>query len=430
MSCLSLSQLLSSCRSDDEPTIGDLSFGVEHLDEYLIPSEGIASSAFGNGKKFVVRANGNWELQPIDPENDSWARIFPLEGRDDGYIRIYADENLVAKNRTASFRVLINGIEQPETLTLTQQSCRGFMNISTSLLTFRRGGGELSVQVSANLDWECHIEDDAYNTFECSEILPTTVVVKAGNPNDTGEEIHAKLIISSIDADPQIRYEIDLVQLYALFFDDFSWLECQSGILGWAAASGFPEIRIDKWTAAEKSHGWSSLSNWVYARSGFVKFGKGGYGGDLISPAIPDLDVSTDAIVSWKALGYSTKKNVKDDIESFYVAILGNGNITGCSEQGSLGYNVPYKDAAGLDITLKAARFSFTENAWMMPALDESATVIWQVPDAQFSIEVNGLDKNSRIIFISGNGTIAGEYANENAANSRFFLDDFKIITK
>lgn len=419
---------LSSCK-DDEEFKGDPYFSVEGLTDYLAPSAGISKEAWGNGVKFTVRAIGDWRFEDVDEEANEWARVFPMEGADDGYIRFYADENLIASKRVAQYRVFLNGVEQPQLLEISQESCEGFLNISTSQLTFAKEGGELSVTVSANLPWECHIDGDSDGHFSCEAVDGTMAVVRTTGANSTGSEINARLVIAGTGENADLfRQEIALTQLDAVFFDNFSWLESKAGIFGWKADDGYSEIRIDNWTAAEKQHGWSSLSTWVYARTGFLKFGKAGYGGDLASPAIPELGTSSNVNVGWKALGYATAKNVKDTYTTYYVAVLGEGQITSCSSQGTLGHKVAYRDAAGNDVTLDAVQFSFSNNAWMMQSLDPTATVIWQEPDAQFSMKVSGMNADSKIIFISGDGNPDGKFINSSTStNSRFFLDDFKV---
>ena len=66
----------------------------------------------------------------------------------------------------------------------------------------------------------------------------------------------------------------------------FDWLNYGSTIF--YTTSG--ETRMDSWTSEELNRGWSSSENTfssnqrvVYARTGFLKLGKTGYGGDLIS---------------------------------------------------------------------------------------------------------------------------------------------------
>ena len=64
----------------------------------------------------------------------------------------------------------------------------------------------------------------------------------------------------------------------------------------------------------------------------------------------------------------------------------------------------------------------------MMPALDPTATEIWQTPSAQFSIDVTGMDGTSRIVFVSGDSSIENSYQDADGKNSRMFIDNFKVV--
>lgn len=415
-----------SCK-EDEPDSGETYFNVEEIDNFQIPYTGISKSAYGNGEKFIVRAHGAWRFESEDGEDNSWVKVFPMEGEDDGYIRIYSDENTQPIVRVAKFKVFLNDVEQPQRLEISQQNCQPFMNVMSRKLTFERKGGTLTVGVNANIDWECSVEGADASLFECAKKDDVTAEIKA-SVNTAGRELSATLVISGAGEFSSLRQEIEVEQLDATFFDNFSWLQCEAGINGWKIDTGKSEIRIDKWTAAEKAHGWTSLSNWLYARTGFVKFGKSGYGGDLASPKIEQLGSGENVSVSWKALGYGTASSQKDQIDTYYVAILGSGRITGCSSAGALGYTIPYKNESGLDVTLDAVKFTLPELAWLIPAIDPTAIEVWQYATSKFSIEVSGMDSSSRVIFVSGNGNPENSYQNENGHNSRFFLDDFKVV--
>ncbi len=412
---------------DEEPYKGPASFMVEEIENLIIPQEGIDMTTYSAGKKYTVRAVGQWELVPVDEEGMSWSKIHPMSGEDDGLIRIYADENLTPLQRVAQFRIMLNGVEQPELLTFSQKGCEPFLKLSTALVTLKRAGGEVSITVDANLDWECSVEGTDASRFTATAVSPQEIKVSTDLINDTGNDIMATLVVSGKGEFSNIRQLVAIEQLYATFFDDFSWLpNPKAGILGWNAHGS--ELGMSSWTDEQIAHGWTSISTWFYYRDKFVKFGKGGYGGDACSPAVPELGNNANATISWSALGYGTTKNVKEDHNMFYVAVLGPGKIVDCSSQGEMGYTMGYRDDNGKNVTLDAVKFTFDDNAWMIPALDSTATVIWQTPSAQFSINVQGMDGTSRVVFVAGPGTLDNLYQEPNGKQSRMFMDNFKIV--
>ncbi len=422
---------MTGCSDDDNDNkVRESFFRVEGLENYRIPEKGLSDDKFANGKKAVVRSSGRWSFTAADEETESWARVFPMEGEDDGIIHLYADGNESPISRTATYRVFLDGVEQSEPFAFVQKGSEPYLSVDTRLLTFKRAGGELSVTVTANCDWDCSVSGEDATVFTAVRTSATKATVRADRLNNNGRNLNAVLSITGKGEFSHLRNDIDLVQLYATFFDDFSWLESDAGIFGWKidTSSKTKEVRIDKWSDAEKAHGWTSQSTWLYSRTGFIKFGKGGYGGDVASPAVESLADNTNATISWKALGYGTTKNVRDDCDIFYVGILGKGTITSCSECGENGYSIAYKDENGLDVTLDAVQFTLPSLAWLIPGIDPTAIEVWQYPTSLFSINVTGIDSKSRIVFVTGPGTLSESYANPNGHNSRIFLDDFTII--
>lgn len=425
---LAASSVMVSCKDDEDIDKGPAYFMIEDFDQYIMTYQGRDNTTFSNGDRMTVRANGRWQFVPVDEDASSWMQIFPMEGDDDGYIRIFAEENSSAYTRTAQYRVLLNGVEQPDLLEVTQQNSQPFLNIDSKALTFKRAGGELSINVTSNIEWECMVDGADKGAFSVQKI-GNLAVVNCPNVNAYGRELDATLLIKGTGIYTDLVQEVTLTQLDATFFENFDWLESKAGINGWKIADGESEIRIDKWSSAEKAHGWTSISTWLYARTGFVKFGKGKFGGDLASPAIKELGNSSNVTISWKALGYGTQKNAKDDYGIYYVAILGPGEITGWhGTNASYGsHTMKYKDANGLDVTLKAARFEFDDKAWFIPAIDPTAIEIWQWETSKFSIDVKGMDKTSRVIFVAGNQSI-DDFEDPDGKNCRMFLDDFKVV--
>ncbi len=422
------SLLLSSCKDDDDTVPTDeLYYNLEMADGYQIPSVGIDRSSFGKGKKIIIRSNGRWTIESAS-ENCDWIRMYPMEGEEDGYIRLYADENTRAATRTAQFRVTVNGVPQPDMITVVQKAAKPFLNISSKALIFKRTGGEIRLDINANIDWEYQIEGVDAASFTAESDGHSAITVKATGINESGSDISATLSIRSTGSDTDITHTVTLTQLYATFFDNFSWVKSNAGILGWKIATGGKEQRIDTWTDEEKEHGWSSQSTWIYSRTGFLKFGKGGYGGDLASPRITELEGAANVTVSWCALGYTTAKGVRDDIDYYFVGILGDGTITGTSNNGATGASFQYKGEDGETVTLNAARFELGDKAWLDPTIDPTATEIWNYETSRFSIIVEGFTPQSRVVYVTGTGDIDNKYKNTNSKNSRLFLDNFKVV--
>lgn len=417
---------MTSCKDVDEDN-GPAYFMFEDLpSNYEFSYKGVDEGTFGNGVKFTIRAHGKWRFEIDNEEDLEWVKIWPMEGVDDGFIRFYCKENTLARKRSAKYRLFLNGEEQ-EPFVLTQENALPNLEISTLGLTFQRQGGELSVAVTANVDWSCSVEGEDASYFNVEKVNDKAVV--RTEANTSGKELEATLIIHGVDEAQNLRYEVSLKQLVAIFFDDFSWLKSKAGILGWETPAE-NETRIDKWSAEEKEHGYSSLSTWCYSRTGFIKLGKGKYGGDVAFPAITELTEPTNVKVSLKAVGYGDKNSAKDPITMFYIALLGPGSITsGEGVDATTGITIPYKKSASDPIiNIPAVRFGLGDNNWFLKNIDPTGLKVWTLDETNYSITVRGMDNTSRIVVVAGKAALEDAYSDPDGHTQRLFLDDFKVV--
>ncbi len=417
---------MTSCKDEVEDN-GPVYFQFEDLPaDYEFDFKGVDEGTFGNGKKFTIRAHGKWRFEIENEADLDWVKIWPMEGEDDGFIRFYCKENTMAQKRSAKYRLYLNDVEQ-EPFILTQGNALPNLEINTLGLTFQRQGGELSVAVTSNIDWNCSVEgvDAAYFTAERRD---DKAVVKA-EANTSGKELEATLVITGDGDFSNLRHEVSLTQLVAIFFDDFSWLKSKAGILGWETPVE-SETRIDKWSAEEKAHGYSSLSTWCYSRTGFIKLGKGKYGGDVAFPTIADLTEPTNVKVSLKAVGYGDKNSAKDPITMFYVALLGPGTITGAEGvDAATGLTIPYKKSASDPIiNIPAVKFGLGENNWFLKNIDPTGLKVWTLDETNYSITVKGMDNTSRIVVVAGKAALDDAYSDPDGHTQRLFLDEFKVV--
>lgn len=417
---------ITSCKDDEEDNLPAY-FSFEDLPaDYLFPYKGVDEETFGNGIKFTIRAHGNWRFEIENEEDLEWVKIWPMEGVDDGFIRFYCKENDLAQKRSAKYRLYLNGVEQ-EPFVLTQENALPNLEISTLGLTFQRQGGELSVSVTANVDWSCSVEGEDADFFSAEKKNDKAVI--RTDANTSGKELEATLVIQGEGEARNIRHEVTLKQLVAIFFDDFSWLKSNAGILGWETPVE-NETRIDKWSAEEKEHGYSSLSTWCYSRTGFIKLGKGKYGGDVAFPTIAELTEPTNVKVSLKAVGYGDKNSAKDPITMFYIAVLGPGSIESAEGvNATTGITIPYKKSASDPIiNIPAVKFGMGENNWFLKNIDPTGLKVWTLDETNYSITVKGMDNTSRIVVVAGKAALEDAYSDPDGHTQRLFLDDFKVV--
>lgn len=378
-----------SCSSDDDQS-GEPYFTIEEN------PTGISVDYNEASKSYVVRANGSWKI--VAQDHVDWVRAFPDEGEDDGIFKMLVDENETFEARMTHFAFILNGQEQPTLFRVEQQANVPSMTIDNSEkgIAVPSAEGDFSVFVKANLDWTYSLDDDSWLT----EKSVSNKEIKFSAPKNMGSSRTVVLTVHSAKY-PELDQSIKIRQSSGsiILEEDFSWLNYGSAIF--YETSG--EKRMDLWTAEELGRGWTSTENaqssnqqLVYARSGFVKLGKTGYGGDLISPPLSDLDKPTDVRVVFKAVPYQTAKGTRDD-NTLQVSVVGPG---------------------------KVSVNSLSVDNWPDYEVDPDNVKAWQSEEAIYEFVITGATSETRIKFLGGDYDLQGVGAGKN----RIFLDDIKAI--
>ncbi|MDR2653317.1 MAG: hypothetical protein LBC68_13610 [Prevotellaceae bacterium] len=117
--------MFTSCESEDikaEPY-----FYIEEDYSNLI----IEHTAYNNSSPYhyyTVRAVGEWQIIPTEEYN--WCQAFPDKGKDEGVFRIIAKANDAITQRTAHFKIVVEGVEQPVLITVTQKENEPYIIVS------------------------------------------------------------------------------------------------------------------------------------------------------------------------------------------------------------------------------------------------------------------------------------------------------------
>ncbi len=217
---------------------------------------------------------------------------------------------------------------------------------------------------------------------------------------DFSRDNNAKEGISSVRC---IRDGEPVIDPVTVFYEDFSWLNYGSAV----PYTTTGEKRIDLWTQEEKDKGWTSTVNEVsgsgttplcYARAGFVKVGKTGYGGDIISPKLANIEGTKNVKVTFKAAGYVSSGGTVIDTRVLKIHILGAGT-------------------ASVDSLM-------IENVPNNKAQDDEGIVnnIWD-PARAFHFTITGATAETRIQFLGK----AWDLTKEAVTTNRIFLDDIRV---
>jgi len=383
-----ISIIFTSCESEDSIS-EDAYFTIEEN------PTGMNVGVNGEIKSFVVRSNRSWKI--VGQEEVDWVKAFPAKGDDDGIFKIIVKENITFDARTTNFVFLVDGNEQPTLFRVDQEANVPFIVLDKAEegISIASIGGNFSININANVQWTYTLSDGSWLT----EAELSDNEIKLTSERNKGDERSATLIVKSSQY-PNLDKQIIITQSAGniILEENFNWLNYANAIL--YEYKG--EERMDNWTAEEIAKGWTSTENTftnnqkvIYGRKGFVKLGKTGYGGDLISRPLSSLDGATTVRVTFKAVPYQTKGGTKDD-NILNVSVLGPGTTS---------IN------------------SLTIDNWPDYVADPECVEVWKSNTAKYEFTVTGATSETQIKLLGGDYYLKGVGAGKN----RIFLDDIKV---
>lgn len=450
---LCLAFVMSSCSDNDTPSEG-LYFTLDGVTgtHVTIEATGNSLESFDSGKVYEVRARGAWELRPVEGAEPEWARIYPLKGSDDGVIRVYMDLNPEARRRQVDYNIYINGIRQDYLLTIEQDPTPIQMTMSADQIRIQTSGGEGMIKVTSNVDWT--VEYD-----ESLDWLKVTrdgdyVKVSAPSENMSGSTLNTIITVRAVEPYQDTTLEIKVMQLFALYSEDFSWIgDTERNPVCWNTSN---EARLDQWETKFKDAvedmsvitGWSGMKMsegkvLIFASHNYLKFGSTARSASLCSPAVKSIVGEINATVSWSMAGFTTKQDFHVDGNEFYVGILGPGRIVEATAYGESSARVdktvkiPYSSTGGGDVydveLTEVAGFKIGPDGYFSLS-DPTGLKVWNAPESSFSIKVEGMTNATRFVFVSCepekvNGLDGKDWLNSygSYSDNRKLFDNFMI---
>jgi len=384
--------LLSSCKKD--PIVEDPFFTIEG------DPTGLTVTKAAKTQSYVVRSNMPWEI--VNKDQAGWVKSFPDKGDADGIFKIIVDANETFDIRTANFAFLVDGEEQPVLFRVEQAGNIPYITLPAAV-TIPAAGGEFSVDVASNVTWGSALSDNSW----VQDIAVTTQKITFVAEENTSIDTRAVTLTLTATNFPTVISTVVLTQSpgTVVLEEDFSWLAYGSPVF--YTTTG--ETRIDNWTQEQKDKGWTSSVNTtsgsgttplLYARQGFVKVGKTGYGGDLISPLLSKLVGTQTLRVTFKAIPYMTATGTMDD-NILNVSVIGPGTVS---------------------------QSQFIIDNWPVWPTDAGAVTeycigLWNAPEATRTFTITGATAETQIKFLGYDYYLVGVGAGKN----RIFLDDIKV---
>ncbi|MCB8994231.1 MAG: BACON domain-containing protein [Bacteroidales bacterium] len=399
--CLMAMALLFSCEKDGGQT-GDPFFTIEG------DPTGLSATMTGITQSYTVHSNRPWKI--VAQSEGDWVRAFPDEGDDDGIFKIIVNENATFNARTMNFAFIVDGEEQAVLFRVDQEGSVPYLTVKDveAGINIIQAAQDIVINVKSNVEYT-YTSDADWLTFTKAEAAGAsfTDLTFSAATNDNADARVANVAFTCTEF-PALNANMVITQEgksegTIVLYEDFNWLNYSTQIF--YNTTGV--VRYDNWTPEELAHGWTSTLNPgsgdtpLYGLIGCVKLGKTSYGGDIITPKIPEIVGTQDLVVKFKSVPYQTKAGTRDD-NFLNLSLIGPGTL---SQSQFIIDNWPTYPADAAEHEAYCAAF-------------------WNEPEAVRSFTITGATSETQVLFLGGDYLLSGVGAGKN----RIFLDDITIL--
>jgi len=156
-------------------------------------------STDGGSNVITFTSSEAWTAQVVNSRADDWCSIEPTSGpAGSAKITVTTTENDTPDDRTAS--IIIKAGTTSKTINVSQKQ-KDALTVTSSKFEVSAEGGEISIEVKANIDFEYTIEESAADwvEYKATRALKTSNLVFEVKENDDTDKREAKIVISSND---------------------------------------------------------------------------------------------------------------------------------------------------------------------------------------------------------------------------------------
>ena len=395
----------SACSDNDTET------GEPFL-KFDLPSTTINVNVDGmtqaNRKQVTVRSNRAWKVQYANPADTTWLHLFVDEGVDDGIIHYWADKNTAFSTREGKFNFVSKDGTTLNVLDIIQEANQPLVQIVNGEQGFNLlpEAGKLAIAINHNIPFEATLSAAAWARIDRQTNDSVFISYDKNRTGDrsvnltvqgTGEQSHLVSTTIITQSAPGL-----------VMNEDFTWLSEGEE----KSYYEYPEENFSKWSAAEKAHGWTTISGFLYGGIGYIKLGKTKNAGDAVSPALTGLTEPTKIQVDFKGVGYTAGNNKHDDAV-LKVGIMGPGELVNDNSTVEINGTVH-----------KCIRFELTSFPKVVPNSEYNP---FAQPDANFTFHIKNATSETRLVFIGGE--VWGAALNGvGQSKNRCYIDDVKVM--
>ena len=151
----------------------------------------------GGQSEITFTSSVAWTAEIVNSRADDWCSIEPTSGpAGSAKITITTTENDTPDDRTAS--IIIKAGTASKTITVSQKQ-KDALTVTASKFELGAEGGEVAIEVKANIDFEYVIEESAeeWIEYKTTRAVKTSNLVFGVKENESEEKREAKITITS-----------------------------------------------------------------------------------------------------------------------------------------------------------------------------------------------------------------------------------------
>ncbi len=161
-------------------------------------------SSDGGNNTITFTSSEAWTAQAINSRADKWCSVNPTGGNaGDASIIVTAQPNDTPNDRYASIIIQAGNIQK--TITVSQKQ-KDALTVTSSKFEVAASGGEVNIEVKANINFDYAIEESAQNwiKYEGTRSLKTSYLSFSVAENDNIEKREAKIHVTSGEFNEEI----------------------------------------------------------------------------------------------------------------------------------------------------------------------------------------------------------------------------------
>ncbi|MBR4854092.1 MAG: hypothetical protein IKU88_05140 [Alistipes sp.] len=186
-----------SCSSSDTDDSGSSNGGgnTPATPTITLSKSSITFDEIADEETISFTSSVNWVAEIINDRADSWLSVSPTSGvAGDANIKIKANNNDSTDERSASIRIKAGSAQK--TINVTQKQ-KDALTVTSSKFEITAEGGEVKIEVKANIDFQYEIEQSAKDwvKYKGTRAMKTSTLTFSVAENDDTEKREGKIAI-------------------------------------------------------------------------------------------------------------------------------------------------------------------------------------------------------------------------------------------